>query len=370
MKIGIITLPLIPNYGGLLQNYALQTILKKMGHDVITIDHDKKYTFIVKLIYNIKVVIKCLFGHKVFMYTRMKYYEKQIWKNVADFISNKINATEKFTSNADISNYCKNGNFDAFIVGSDQIWRPKYIENLSLPYLGYTKGLNVKRIAYAASFGVDSWEYTQKQTQYCKKNILKFDKVSVRELSAVDLCSRYFGIQVSRMIDPTLLLDKEDYNQLIKNKDAHKKFIYKYILDPTYTINQVINSLGGHLKLEIVSGLPTKNIIQDRPNDLLDYMYPSVSDWLNGFRNASFVICDSFHGVIFSIIYNKPFVVLSNKSRGNDRFKNLLEIFSLEDRLVKPEMIENTLLKEINWPKVNEIREKEKEKGINFLSEI
>lgn len=370
MKIGIITLPLIPNYGGLLQNYALQTILKKMGHDVITIDHDKKYTFIVKLIYNIKVVIKCLFGHKVFMYTRMKYYEKQIRKNVADFISNKINATEKFTSNADISNYCKNGNFDAFIVGSDQIWRPKYIENLSLPYLGFTEGWNVKRIAYAASFGVDSWEYSQKQTRYCKKFILKFDKISIRELSAVNLCSRYFGIKVSRMIDPAMLLDQEDYNKLIINNDTHNNFIFKYILDPTDSINDAINSLSCHFKLEIVSGLPPKNIIQNSLSGLSDYMYPSVSDWLNGFRNASFVVCDSFHGAIFSIIYNKPFVVLSNKSRGNTRFQNLLSIFCLEDRLVEPGKIEETLLKEIDWTRVNKIRENEKEMGINFLSEI
>ena len=102
------------------------------------------------------------------------------------------------------------GEYDAFIVGSDQVWRPSYNQHLEQAFLNFTENWkNVKRIAYAASFGVDNWEFTKKQTKECKRLVQKFDFVSVREDTAVNLCKEHLGIEATHVLDPTLLLSAD-----------------------------------------------------------------------------------------------------------------------------------------------------------------
>ena len=131
---------------------------------------------------------------------------------------------KNFPNRININNFNTDFNekkFDAYIVGSDQVWNPGYFTflfdtDINNAYLGFTKNWNVKRIAYAASFGKESWEYSDQQTVICKKNIQCFDAISVREDSAIKLCQKYFNVTASHVLDPTMLLTVQDYTNIIK----------------------------------------------------------------------------------------------------------------------------------------------------------
>ena len=113
-------------------------------------------------------------------------------------------------------------NFDGYIVGSDQVWRPRYCKKtLMNNFLDFTNGINVKRLSYAASFGVDSWEFTKDETTKCAELIKTFNAISVREASAVDLCKQYLGVESKQVLDPTLLLSSEDYINMYYSREEN-----------------------------------------------------------------------------------------------------------------------------------------------------
>ena len=142
------------------------------------------------------------------------------------------------------SHQAKEGNYDAYVVGSDQCWRPRYNAFLSSMFLDFVKGEKTKRIAYAASFGTDQWEFTQEMTSICVPLAQKFDFVSVREDSGLKLCKEHLGVNAVHVLDPTLLLTKEDYTHLIKaeNEPQSKGTLFNYILDPDAAKSAFINN--------------------------------------------------------------------------------------------------------------------------------
>ena len=124
--------------------------------------------------------------------------------------------------------------FDAIIVGSDQVWRTCYNPQIENAFLDFAKEWkHVRRIAYAPSFGIDEWEYSEEQTQKCRQLVQKFDAVSVREVSGVKLCREYLGVEAKHVLDPTMLLDKEDYLYLISRAEVvrHSNTLLQYVLD-------------------------------------------------------------------------------------------------------------------------------------------
>ena len=223
--------------------------------------------------------------------------------------------------------------FDAIVVGSDQVWRPKYYGKIENAYLGFAKGWNIKRIAYAASFGTDDWEYTDEQTKECGELLKKFDAISVREASGVTLCKEHFGVEVQHVIDPTMLLYKEDYIRLIEaaNTPKAKGTLLNYILDETPGKKELIEQIA---KDKSLVPFRVNSRVEDHKALLKERIQPPVEQWLRGFYDAEFVVTDSFHACVFSILFGKPFVVIGNKKRGMARFESLLKMFGLEDRLV------------------------------------
>ena len=167
MRIGILTLPLHTNYGGILQAYALQTVLERMGHDVCLIEKKRQPLRLplwkAPLSYG-KRIVKNLTGHPfpIFYEKKMNREEPIVRQNTDKFI-NKYIKRRIVDDFSDI----KETDFDAIVVGSDQIWRPKYFQEIEHTFLDFTEGWNIKRIAYAASFGTDKWEYTPEQTERC-----------------------------------------------------------------------------------------------------------------------------------------------------------------------------------------------------------
>ena len=381
MKIGILTQPLRNNYGGLLQNYALQTVLKKEGYDVVTIDWDWSSERSIRLILSatIRYILHYMTNGRIskveLRYVPTPDEDAIIHMNVYRFVRKYINATTKTQNIKPFERIANSQNCNAFIVGSDQCWRPKYNASfLPVMYLSFVTNDNIKRLSYAASFGTDKWEYSTSQTEKCKKLVKQFDLVTVREKSGINLCKEYFGIEVSQVLDPTMLLDKEDYINLIvqENEPECKGSLFYYILDPNDKTEKFIESVARNLELSPFMVLPKyKEEYRKKINvkeNIKDCIYPSPLTWIRAFYDAKMTIVDSFHGMVFSIIFNKPFWVIGNKKRGMSRFLSLLEMFDLQDRLIDENDLSNVdIRKPINWDMVNKKREALKNYSLSLL---
>ena len=368
MKIGVITIVLNENYGGILQAFALQKVLKEMGHDVTLIDRWRgwHFSFWGKCkSYSKRIVERFLLGRN----TPIRY-------DIA--LQNEINVISKYTRPF-IDKYIKRiitrdfseikaKDFDAYIIGSDQIWRaPASRPQLYNAYLNFAKDWNVKRISYAASFGTNEWEYSEEETFVCGNLLKKFDAISVREIGGVDLCRQKFNVEAKFVLDPTMLLDKEIYSRLFETAGTPKSEgeLFCYILDKDDIKDQIITNIA-----EITKFRPfyVNSKYQDRTAPIEERVQPPVEEWLRGFHDAKFVITDSFHGCVFSIIYNKPFVVYKNHNRGNARFDSLLKTFNLENRVCKEIVDLHSILNEpINWDIVNQKLTSLKEVSFKFL---
>ena len=263
--------------------------------------------------------------------------------------------------------------FDAYIVGSDQVWRPRYSPCLTNYFLDFVESeRNVKKIAYAASFGVDNWEFTEEQTRECARLAKQFDAISVREDSAVDLCKRYFDVKATHLLDPTMLLNKEIYTSIFAKERISQspRNLLTYILDKSAEKDRIINNVARKYNLKPFSVMPRRGFSEPGRKDIQDCVLPSVEEWIRGFMDAQFVITDSFHGTVFSILFNKPFISIANKNRGLTRFTSLLKLFQLEDRLIfSSNNFIPDRLKEIDWDKLNAILKVEKDKSIYFLND-
>ncbi len=373
MKIGIVTLPFNWNYGGILQTYAMQQALKELGHEAVTINRNTVLTSLkLKVLLVVRRSILRILGKKVIVRPwPTKAEEKIIRQHTDKFISDYIATTHLLKSEAGFANLEKY-NFEAFIVGSDQVWRPKYSPVLENHFLGFlNNNSTVKRIAYAASFGVDNWEYSDEQTAACRELSSLFNAVSVREDSGIDLCEKYLNVQAEQVLDPTLLLPKEKYVQLIE-KEGIKPFngkLFNYVLDITPYKNEFISKVSEQFGMTAFSS--TAGSFRDLgKKHLNECIFPPVTQWIRGFMDADFVITDSFHGTVFSIIFNKPFISIGNATRGITRFTSLLKTFGLEERLIL-EINEHALdiaNTPIDYVVVNQILEKERDKSIKFLT--
>ena len=372
MKIGIITLPLHNNYGGILQAYALQTVLKRMGHDAVVIDKSRE------------IKLPILSFSRYFLYFKLLAHKVLVDRNTTIFWDRKHNREYKamstytlpfiqqyikrFTAARDYSNI-EQGDFDAFVVGSDQVWRPKYFGQniISNAFLSFAKDWDIKRISYAASFGTEEWEYTEAQTSECKEWIKKFDAVSVRESSAVKLCKEHLDVDALHVLDPTMLLSATDYIQLFKDANSPQSpgSLMCYILDETEDKQKVVSNVEETLNLTAFS-VNSKYEVCTAP--LEERIQPPVETWLRGFYDAKFVVTDSFHACVFSILFEKPFIVYGNKDRGMARFHSLLSIFGLENRLVTSSAeAQKVISVPIDWSLVNAKKKELQEKSFNFL---
>lgn len=370
MKIGILTQPLHVNYGGLLQAYALQTILKRMGHDPYIVQRiSPQRSRLKNTIYSLA---KIILGYKpwyLLNWTESEYIEKDIRIFKYKYI---YPVTPKLQSTSELSARTLTDDYEAFIVGSDQVWRPKYSPCITNYFLDFAEKREVKRIAYAASFGVDDWEFTQKDTEVCANLLKKFDAVSVREISAVKLCREYFGVEAQHLVDPTMLLEISDYKTLVESEKEPvcNGDLFYYVLDASMDKIAVQTKIVNQLGLKPFISMPKKNLTRENiRSDIEVCVYPRVTQWLRSFIDARMVLTDSFHGCVFSIIFNKPFWVIGNKDRGMTRFNSLLEMYGLENRLISIEDINNIDFSEnIEWESINRKRAEQKQRSLNFLT--
>lgn len=353
MRVGIVTQALLNNYGGILQNYALQQVLKVMGHEVITIDYKSHFSFKKYIIYTLKT-----FG-LLLINKRRKFLSFYLKRNVHNqqFVNQYIRTTysiKKYTTKI-IEDY----NLDAIVVGSDQVWRPKYNNDLYDMYLSFIgDNDNLLRIAYAVSFGVDKWTYTEKQTEKCKKLVKQFNAISVRENSGIKLCEENLDVKAIQVIDPTLLINKEKYEELCKDVSVdNSSFLAAYILDLDKEKEEFIYNIAKEKNLTI-------RFFSADTNASL-----SIQEWLAVFRDAKFVITDSYHGTLFSIIFRKDFMTIGNGERGLSRFRTILGYLQLENHLILniKDFSSKISYVNINWENVDFLLEKIVMRSNKFL---
>ena len=353
MKIGIVTQPLFNNYGGLLQNYALQQVLKRLGHKPMTIDMGYYQPFTRYLLSTCKEMLRAVLHHQ---WPQISYYvSKPIMRKtiMSFFVDEHIDKTRTVYSYT--NDILEEEQFDVVITGSDQVWRPiynKYIEDMYLRFVP----ANVKKIAYAASFGVDIWEYKAKQTKRCAKCAKRLDAISVRELTGVELCKTHLGVNAEHVLDPTILAGAETYRPLLKENTEEQEYLFAYILDITPEKQAYVESLAKNKGLKVIIQGAGKSATL------------SVEDWLSMIANSSMVVTDSFHGTVFSILFHREFISIVNAARGGTRFTSLLSPLDLVHRIGDVSQLQSLEPLSIDWQRVDRFLENERKHSMNFLT--
>lgn len=372
MKVAIVTLPLHTNYGGLLQAFALKTCIEGMGHEVTVLDLKDKMpgppAFKAPFVYARRMFRRMVKGGsapEVFRERRFKAELPVVGANTAKFI-------DKYISPRSIGSFreLSAGEYEAFVVGSDQVWRPRYFPVVEDAFLSFAKGWNVRRVAYAASFGTSELEYENPLLERCAGLLKEFDAVSVREDSGVRMCAEWFDYESAvHVLDPVMLLDPDKYRQMAAGVEEHpaKGKIVTYILDKNAHKQSVAEfiSRAAQMPLHDVSVSP-----YDRNVPLEERVAPPLEQWLAGFADAEFVVTDSFHGCVLAILMHKRFVVVGNSSRGLTRMQSLVDMFGLDQRLVHgidPEDDGEFFLSEPDWDHVDEVLSKKRRECEEFL---
>jgi hypothetical protein len=355
MKIALLTMSFNNNYGGYLQAYALLSYLKELGHDVELINvqpesNDSKY-FIKSFLKKYLLTYFCKKYKLVKYHNKFSKNQAQIEKNMTDFNYRYINPkTDKIFNHKDFDKIVKD-KYDAYIVGSDQVWRPNSYRFLDQAFFGFVKNKDAILLSYAPSFGLNKVKFNKNDILKYKENLKRFKAVSVREESGIQICKDNFDIEATVVLDPTMIVDLSYYDTIMTDeKQELNGELLVYILDDNRGKMDIVNRVASQLNYTYFRVNPKKI---NSTSTLENLVYPSMGYWLKGFKNTKYVVTDSFHGTVFSIIYNKPFIVIGNRERGLTRIETLLEKFGLKNRLVFNDYNESLLLQDIDWKSVN-----------------
>lgn len=358
MKIGILTVPFNNNYGGFLQAFALKRVLEDMGNEVVIINRrrNKDDNFKVKIMnFLIKIHVR-------------KDMIKEISKYTEQFKREYLYPmTEEYYTSEELKK-CLNYNFDAVIVGSDQVWRYKSAgDSIDDFFCNFLEGTNIPHFSYSASMGTDEMEYPQDKIEVCAKLLKGFKAISVREQSAKDILKAYFDAEnVQVVIDPTLLLNKQVYIDLFKNNHdkSQNPYVFTYVLDEKQELREAIDGFATKRGLNIVNlRAQTGNLKEIK-------VIEPVEKWLSALYYSDYVVTDSFHGVVFSIIFNKPFVVYGNMRTGISRLDYLLGLLDIKERLMSScNELSGLLETSIDWKVLNKRIDEERGASFFFLKE-
>ena len=333
------------NYGANLTAFALQEALQQLGFENKLVNNP---------IFANEIKLKKFFGFK--------------------FQQQHLKTTQKIGQNAGILN----SDGEIFITGSDQVFRPIYTQKKLDQYLLDFVTQNKKKIAFSASFGVDKEQFLKENSQeiieHMKNSLKSFDFISVREKSGVEICKDLFDVDAQWIIDPVFILDKSKYDELIENESCHSE------LDSESNIMRSRNEFGMTFDDKIVAYvLDTSNdykkaykyLVKKYDTNVIETANSNISveSWLKSIRDCKLFVTDSFHGMCFAMIFNKPFICLANKSRGRARFDSICEMLCVENRCIDSinEVYEKDCVFKVDYAVTNERIEQERQKGLEFL---
>ncbi len=344
-KVAIVTIVDNNNYGNRLQNYAVQFVLeKRLGLKAITLKNNE-YSNSSR--YFLLRCIKNCFG--IFINTYSQNDARR--KSFEDF-NKLINFSKKKAYP-----YFHN-DYDYGVVGSDQVWNPEFGRLRDVDLLTFIEP--GKRIAYSASFGIN--DIPIKSQEYIGDKLKYFKAISVREDSGADIVYKAINKKIPVLIDPTMMLKKEEWLNIAKKPkdlDNDKEYVVTYFLgDKPLAITQKIEKLVSQNNVRVYNF-----------NDLNDSIYTvGPSEFIYLISNAKIVVTDSFHACVFSILFNKPFIVCKREGKANNlqsRIDSLLSKFGLEQRNENVVDWENPF--QVDYTNVDDILSKERDKTFVFL---
>lgn len=332
MKVGILTFHDAHNYGAVLQAFALKKYIQKLGYEVKIINYH----------------------HETIPDGYPKENNEVRWEKFDKFIKELVDYEEKTHINEE---ELEKLDIDFWICGSDQIWNTEITR-------GFNRGFFLdfdtsgKKISYAVSMGIN--ELPKEHEKNFKNSLNKLDNISVREDTLKEYAERFTDKEIIRVLDPTLLLEEEDYENLILD-NKYGDYVLIYALGPDERLTKIANKIAKEKNAKIIE-------LNDKRNE--NYFCEQISDagpdeFLTLIKNAKAIVTNSFHGTIFSIIFQKEFYTITRLNR-NSRMESILKIVDMEDRLIdKVEEIEN--VKGQDYKKAYDRLNKEKEKSRNFL---
>ena len=302
------------NYGSMITYYALNSVVNSLGYSTIMIENP--------------------LGNPSMPVTRrshVRFFSRDHYKITKLYPLDEM--------------YKLNEICDRFLLGSDQMWNYDLSRAYRQAYYFGFADNNHPKISYATSFGKEQWFGPDEQRPVTKRNLSRFDRISVRDDFSKSILKNDFEVESTVVVDPVFLCDKSEYEKLIKEARGFKtdrNYIFAYILDPNPQVGDVIKKIAieNNIKIYVVfdeakDKKPEIDALAIHDCNLVEYLTePTVQEWLCLFKNARFVLTDSFHGTCFSIIFNKPFIVQKNGERGGKRFSFLLDKFALSNHLV------------------------------------
>ncbi len=354
MKIGIVTLNGYYNYGNRLQNYALQNFIESLSEniEVETLWYKEDYSHLLNDLKTGNFLRKYIMNRRGFRnfinersYVKQAIREYEIRKFSKKYIKTKLVKDVKVL----------NQEYDYFIAGSDQVWN---IGDNDGNYEFLQFASKSKRISYAASFGVS--ELFGKPKEKVAFLLKGMSRISVREQAGADIIKNLIGLDVPVLMDPTLLLSKSNWNNLMVKPWWYDNdgYILKFFLgDDITSREQQINDVSRKYGLKVIDILDNSNV---------DQYACSPEEFLYLIKNASIVFTDSFHATVFSIIMNTPFINYSRKGM-NSRIDTLLNLFCMSKRHVEDRGKLDGDLFDIDFSMVDCTIDKEREKSKQFL---
>lgn len=359
-KIDIITFHSAHNYGAFLQVYALQKILNKDNIIEIINYRNDNIDNTYKLINpeSIKTIVKSI--AKNLMYPKRNFIR---YKKFEKAIKEKLKLTKRYNSEQELKKDFPKA--DIYITGSDQVWNTGITKGLQDSYTLNFGDMSTKRVSYAASIGKSI--LTEKEKKEFKEKLSTFERISVREEKAKELLAPLVNKPIEVVLDPTLLMDKQDWESEIKNLNKEKEeYILAYTVGADEEYYKIINELSEKTSLKVIH-FETRN--KDIKNVLHTAYTSDPFEFMNLIKNAKYVVCTSFHATVFSIIFNKKFFVIPHRQTGS-RVTNLLRKLEIEDRICNnlEEFRNKDYNFETNWKEVEEKLDKEKVKSLNWLN--
>lgn len=365
------------NYGGMLQGYALYSIIKSLGYSVDIISYDvgknanSVYPSIIQQTkqYGVGAAIPKV-AEKII--AKGKYFIK-------DILEERVKLFDEFEENieADTNLYDDDSinklkrEYKVFVSGSDQIWNPNAVRNL---YLQTFVSESYRKISYAASIGRD--DFSDYEASVMIPAISGFGTISVREKTAKKLLEKYLSQPVSTVLDPTFLLSIEDWNKVSTERLVNGKYALVYFFSDSLEVRKRAQKFCKDRGLELIfipyakqeynlfdSKGPGKRVNEVGPREFISFI-----------KNAEFVFTDSFHGAVFSLIYQVPFAVFERNKSGhvsmNSRLYDLLDLFQERDRLVSVDDFERVAkLASINADRIKKILSMNRITSLQFLND-
>lgn len=336
MKVGILTFHDAHNYGAVLQAFALKKYIKKLGFDTRIINYHH-YTI-------------------PDGYPRENNEER--WEKFNSFIQELIDYDKNvYTSEEELEKL----DIDFWICGSDQIWNPEITRGVNK---GFFLNFNTqgKKISYATSMGIS--KLPKEYEEEFKKCINQLNEISVREEELKLYLERITDKPVKKVMDPTFLLEKEEYNEFIL-ENSYGEYILINELVPDIRLRQVAETLAKEKSVKVIE-------INDKPKEnyfCKQMSSASIDEYLTLFKNAKAIVTNSFHGTVFSIIFGKEFYTIKRQQNRNSRIESMLDIVNMNDRLIDSiEELQNVKLQD--YIKAYENLDKEINKSKEFLKNV